>query len=98
IFQSEVKRFGDERMADRNFQKPRNVFFEKSDVIQTQIVTGVNAKPDGLRAQGSFDIRFDPFLVSQSVLMSERFGVKFDAIGSGLGSAFNLIGDWIDKN
>ena len=45
VFQSEVNGFCNQRVADGNLQKSWDVLFEKGDVVEAQIVSGVDTQP-----------------------------------------------------
>jgi hypothetical protein len=44
VFQTQIKRIANERMANRHFIEVGNLLMEEPQVVQIKVMTGVNAK------------------------------------------------------
>src|SRR5690606_14356554 len=85
-------------MPNRYFQQIWNLLIEEFNVIQTQIMSGVDSESEFIRAFGCQNIGIDRIFIAESVLMRKSLGIQFNPVGTEFRRTFNHLEYRIDKN
>ena len=85
-------------MSDRDFQQVGNVLGKKRNVIQAQIMSGVDTQSKFVCKNRGFPVIFNPFLIAFPISLCIRFRLEFNSVRSGSGGTFNQIHIRIQKN
>src|SRR5690606_21312454 len=97
IFQAEVKGIAYQRVTDRHFIQPGKARGKKAQVLQAEVVSGIDAQPDFLRNAGALDIVLDGHLLVHGKLARVRLEVDLDEHRHCVFGADNNPWDGVDK-
>lgn len=82
LLKAEIQGVADESVADRHLVEPRKRLAEEFEILQIEVVTGVDAKSEVVGCARSLDERSYRSLAVGLISIRIRFGIQFDAVGA----------------
>lgn len=89
LFEAEVEGIADESVADADLVCPWNLLVEEGEVLEAEVVTGVEAKAAGPGCFCSMDEGGDGSDAVLFIACCVGLGVELHAVGSGTGCVFH---------
>jgi hypothetical protein len=97
VFVSKIEGVGDEGMANGDFIESLDMAGKILEVVEVEVVTGVEAEAEFDCAFGCRLVGGDGFFTVGMKFVGIGLGVKFDAVGAGGGGTFYHGDDGIDE-
>lgn len=97
IFVTQIERIADQGVTDRHFFEAGDMLSKISQILEVEVVTGVETQTQLTCAVGGGTIGgYSTFGIGR-IFPGVRFGVQFDPIGAGFRRAFDHCDDGIDE-
>ena len=98
LLDAEVKGVADEGVADADFVEPGDALVEVGEVLEAEVVAGVEAEAAVAGGDGGGDEGGDGSLAVSGVLLGIVGGVQLHTVGAGLGGHLNHVGIGVDED
>ena len=83
--QAQIQGVADERVPDRHLGQVRNMLLEELEVVQTQVMTGIQTQTHAMGGHGSLRKGGDGTLGILIKVLGKGAGVQLHAVGSRAG-------------